>query len=312
MPNMTAGLHADLASLFLENPLVEPGKLTRARHAHRPGQDRPGRLRGGRPHRPHHALGGLLPHRRDARRRQPVRAVSSSGHIQAIVNPPDNPKASYRAADDPGRRQPTPSSPGRSGSAGSWWVEWSEWLATRDGDRAGGPRDARHPEPARPRPRPRPLRADLPVDRPATTDAAPGRGARRSSATTASRWTSTVSAARVSVRWATGGRRPGRPCCCATGSAAPSSCGSRSGPPSAYPTIAFDAPGRRRVGACPPDPPTMTRLAARGPACSTTSASPRSTCSACRGAAPWPRSWPTAIPTGSGGWCCAPPAPAGC
>ena len=28
MPNMTAGLHADFASLFLENPLPEPGKLT--------------------------------------------------------------------------------------------------------------------------------------------------------------------------------------------------------------------------------------------------------------------------------------------
>jgi polyhydroxyalkanoate synthase len=138
MPNMTAGLHADLANLFLENPLPEPGKLTvlgtpidlskldqesylvAALTDHITPWEACYRTNG--------ILGGNTRF-----------VLSSSGHIQAIVNPPGNKKASYRAADDPG-----PDSgaffAGAEKIAGSWWGEWSEWLHARDGETRRAPR----------------------------------------------------------------------------------------------------------------------------------------------------------------------------
>jgi polyhydroxyalkanoate synthase len=65
--------------------------------------------------------------------------LSSSGHIQAIVNPPTNPKASYWAADDPAGG-PDAFLAGAEKYTGSWWSEWSEWLATRGGAEVAAPR----------------------------------------------------------------------------------------------------------------------------------------------------------------------------
>jgi poly[(R)-3-hydroxyalkanoate] polymerase subunit PhaC len=146
MPNMTAGLHADFASFFLENPFPEPGKLTvlgTPIDLSKVDQDA-------------YLLAALTDHI------TPWEAcyrtvgilggksrfvLSSSGHIQAIVNPPGNKKASYRAADDPG-----PDSGAFFNSsekiAGSWWNEWSEWLTARDGETRRAPRtlgDKAHP-----------------------------------------------------------------------------------------------------------------------------------------------------------------------
>ena len=64
--------------------------------------------------------------------------LSSSGHIQAIVNPPDNPKASYWAADDP-TGDADAFLAGAERQTGSWWVEWSDWLATRGGAEQAAP-----------------------------------------------------------------------------------------------------------------------------------------------------------------------------
>src|ERR1700751_1114952 len=58
--------------------------------------------------------------------------LSTSGHVQAIVNPPGNPKASYRAgpvdAEDPAQwlesAQQFPT---------SWWQDYAGWLAERSG-----------------------------------------------------------------------------------------------------------------------------------------------------------------------------------
>ena len=56
--------------------------------------------------------------------------LSSSGHIQAIVNPPTNRKAKFRRMDD------VPSDPevfleNSSEQDGTWWLHWSQWLADR-------------------------------------------------------------------------------------------------------------------------------------------------------------------------------------
>jgi polyhydroxyalkanoate synthase subunit PhaC len=66
--------------------------------------------------------------------------LSTSGHIQALVNPPGNPKASYRAgpvdAEDPEQWL---------GSAqkysDSWWQDYVGWLAERSGSEVDAPKN---------------------------------------------------------------------------------------------------------------------------------------------------------------------------
>jgi poly[(R)-3-hydroxyalkanoate] polymerase subunit PhaC len=67
--------------------------------------------------------------------------LSTSGHIAAIVNPPGNKRATYRAADEQ-----TPPDSARweelaTTSQGTWWADWEEWLAERSG--------GMHPAPTR-------------------------------------------------------------------------------------------------------------------------------------------------------------------
>ncbi|MFW2339509.1 MAG: PHA/PHB synthase family protein [Acidimicrobiia bacterium] len=57
---------------------------------------------------------------------------SNSGHIQAQVNPPGNPKASYSVGED------LPENPdewleGSERIAGTWWDHWVDWLGARSG-----------------------------------------------------------------------------------------------------------------------------------------------------------------------------------
>jgi polyhydroxyalkanoate synthase subunit PhaC len=69
----------------------------------------------------------------------PVRFIlSSSGHIASMVNPPGNPKARFQAG--PGN----PADPGEwlAGAEtvqGSWWPDYSSWLAERSGSRKRRP-----------------------------------------------------------------------------------------------------------------------------------------------------------------------------
>jgi polyhydroxyalkanoate synthase len=58
--------------------------------------------------------------------------LSNGGHIQAILNPPGNPKASYLTSDS----LPATAAEWREGAAqvsGSWWTAWHEWLRDRSG-----------------------------------------------------------------------------------------------------------------------------------------------------------------------------------
>ncbi|RBY77288.1 poly-beta-hydroxybutyrate polymerase [Geodermatophilus sp. TF02-6] len=58
--------------------------------------------------------------------------LSSSGHIQSLVNPPGNPKMSYWTGGEPG---PDPHAWRASAEqhTGSWWEPWSEWILQRSG-----------------------------------------------------------------------------------------------------------------------------------------------------------------------------------
>jgi poly[(R)-3-hydroxyalkanoate] polymerase subunit PhaC len=65
--------------------------------------------------------------------------LSSSGHIQALVNPPENPKARFLT------NSTLPENPEEwlaeaAEQQGSWWDDWLDWLAKRSGDQRRAPR----------------------------------------------------------------------------------------------------------------------------------------------------------------------------
>jgi polyhydroxyalkanoate synthase subunit PhaC len=63
---------------------------------------------------------------------------SSAGHIASLVNPPGNPKASYRTGGAPG-----PDAEAWLASStrhvGSWWEPWAEWVMERSGTEQAAP-----------------------------------------------------------------------------------------------------------------------------------------------------------------------------
>ncbi|MFJ9779091.1 alpha/beta fold hydrolase [Amycolatopsis sp. NPDC101161] len=65
-------------------------------------------------------------------------ALSSSGHIQSILNPPGNPKASYyRNTENPESAKEWKAEAEK--VAGSWWPRWLEWLGERSGELVDAP-----------------------------------------------------------------------------------------------------------------------------------------------------------------------------
>ena len=73
--------------------------------------------------------------------------LSNSGHIQALVNPPGNPKATYFVNPDvSGDAEEWLR--GATRTQGSWWVDWADWLEQRSGALKAAPKsagDADHP-----------------------------------------------------------------------------------------------------------------------------------------------------------------------
>lgn len=68
--------------------------------------------------------------------------LSQSGHMQAILNPPGNPKAKYYVRKDDG---PLPATAdewleGTDEVAGSWWPFWMDWLQQRSGAKTKAPK----------------------------------------------------------------------------------------------------------------------------------------------------------------------------
>jgi polyhydroxyalkanoate synthase len=65
--------------------------------------------------------------------------LSNSGHIQALINPPGNPKARYMSSgvetNDTGEWLETATQ-----QPGSWWELWTEWLTDRSGPLRNAPR----------------------------------------------------------------------------------------------------------------------------------------------------------------------------
>ena len=73
--------------------------------------------------------------------------LSNAGHIASLVNPPGNPKASYHVGGPP-EPEAEQWRQGAEKRTGSWWEEWSVWLAGQSGDERPAPEQlgsAAHP-----------------------------------------------------------------------------------------------------------------------------------------------------------------------
>jgi polyhydroxyalkanoate synthase len=72
--------------------------------------------------------------------------LSNSGHLQSLLNPPGNQKASF-ATGPLEQAGPDAFLAGSKKHAGSWWLHWREWLYERSDDEVPAPAalgNARH------------------------------------------------------------------------------------------------------------------------------------------------------------------------
>jgi len=136
---MAAALHRDMVLMGLNNALLTPGALSMLGSAvdlSKVTMDA-------------YVVGGLSDHicpwqatYRSARllgSKDNRYVLSTSGHIQALVNPPGNPKASYRAgpadAEDPAQWVESAQK-----FSDSWWPDYVSWLAERSGPEVDAPK----------------------------------------------------------------------------------------------------------------------------------------------------------------------------
>jgi poly[(R)-3-hydroxyalkanoate] polymerase subunit PhaC len=136
--NMPAGLHRDFVRIALDNALVHPGDATVLGTPVDLAQISVDSyvVAGIADHitpwtsayRTVHLLGS-----------DPRFVLSTSGHIAAMVNPPGNPKASYRVNDTlPDEADEWLASATQ--TPGSWWEDWTVWLAERAGSERAAPK----------------------------------------------------------------------------------------------------------------------------------------------------------------------------
>jgi polyhydroxyalkanoate synthase len=64
--------------------------------------------------------------------------LSSSGHIQSLINPPGNPKARFFLNSDL-LAEPDKWLSAAQAKSGSWWEHWRQWLAEQSGDMRAAP-----------------------------------------------------------------------------------------------------------------------------------------------------------------------------
>jgi polyhydroxyalkanoate synthase len=66
--------------------------------------------------------------------------LSNSGHIQALVNPPGNPKATFYTNETETNVSAGEWLAGAELQRASWWVDWADWVLKRSGDLRPKPR----------------------------------------------------------------------------------------------------------------------------------------------------------------------------
>jgi polyhydroxyalkanoate synthase len=64
--------------------------------------------------------------------------LTSSGHIQSLVNPVGNTKMQYFTGSEPGE-DPDQGLAGATANPGSWWEHWASWVTERSGEEVAAP-----------------------------------------------------------------------------------------------------------------------------------------------------------------------------
>ncbi len=134
---LPAEFHADLLRIYLENPLKYPGKLEALGTPIDMSKVKV----------PTYIVAGITDHitpwqacyqSRDILKGPVEFVLSSSGHIQSIVNPPSNPKAKYYL--NPDLKQPAEQwLEGATAHDGSWWDHWRKWYDQHAGGEHSAP-----------------------------------------------------------------------------------------------------------------------------------------------------------------------------
>jgi polyhydroxyalkanoate synthase subunit PhaC len=128
---LPAAFHADLLRMFMDNPLKSPGRISALGTP----------IDMAKVNVPAYVVAGVTDHitpwqacyqSKNILRGKLDFVLSSSGHIQSIVNPPTNPKAKYflnaSLPDDAESWLSTATE-----HAGSWWEHWSKWYSQHGG-----------------------------------------------------------------------------------------------------------------------------------------------------------------------------------
>ena len=143
---LPSGLHGDYLDLYFTNPFVNAGKLTlnnKTVDMSKVSADS-------------YVIAGVTDHitpwkgvykTAQIMGEGTTFVLSNSGHLQSLLNPPTNPKASFMIG------QVNPAGPDAFlGAAekrkGSWWLDWRDWLHARSGEEVAAPASLgseRHP-----------------------------------------------------------------------------------------------------------------------------------------------------------------------
>jgi polyhydroxyalkanoate synthase len=134
---LPAGLHGDYIDLYTANPFVNPGKLKLNGIAVDMRQVKADS----------YVIAGVTDHItpwKGAYRTAGILGdgatfvLSNAGHLQSLLNPPSNPKASYMI----GPFNSAGADAFQAGAEkrrGSWWLDWRDWLHARSGEEISAP-----------------------------------------------------------------------------------------------------------------------------------------------------------------------------
>jgi len=134
---LPAGLHGDYIDLYATNPFVNPGKLTLNGIAVDMRQVKADS----------YVIAGVTDHItpwKGAYRTAGILSdsatfvLSNAGHLQSLLNPPNNPKASYMIGPF-NSAGPDAFQAGAEKRRGSWWLDWRDWLHARSGEEISAP-----------------------------------------------------------------------------------------------------------------------------------------------------------------------------
>jgi polyhydroxyalkanoate synthase len=134
---LPARLHGDYLDLYFTNPFVNSGKLSLNKTA----------VDMGRVKADSYVVAGVTDHitpwkgvhkTAQIMGENTTFVLSNSGHLQSLLNPPTNPKASFVIG------QVNPAGPDAflataEKRKGSWWLDWRDWLHARSGEEINAP-----------------------------------------------------------------------------------------------------------------------------------------------------------------------------